>query len=475
MVHEFRLPDVGEGVSEGELVNWLVEAGETVSEDQPLAEVETDKALVDIPAPVSGTVEELLYEPGDVIPVGEVFITIATEESPAEPEMTEAETESGTDDDTTGPTVAPPSVRRLARELKVDLEAVEGTGPSGRITEADVRAVAEGAGEDSPAEPTEASQSAPEQPTEPAEPTGASAAADRDRTLAVPATRRIAREEGVDLDAIPASDTVEGEAFVSMEDIQAYAERQVAAQAADGEAVQRSPAGDREERIAYRGVRRTIGEQMEESKYSAPHVTHHELIAVPNLVETRERLKPVAADRGVNLTYLPFVIKALIAALREHPYLNAELDEENEEIILKEYYNIGVAVATDAGLMVPVVNHADEKGLVDLAAETRELAQQARDREIAMEDLRGSTVSITNFGAIGGDYATPILNYPEVAIVGLGELKQRPVVEEGEVVAEYTLPLSITIDHRIVDGAQVAAFAKTLGEYLQDPELLLLE
>lgn len=467
MTFEFSLPDVGEGVSEGELVSWLVEVGDTVSEDLPVAEVETDKALVEIPAPVNGTVKEQLYDAGDIIPVGEVFIIFDVEgdDAPEEELAEESPTASAEAEDGEAPSehvFAPPSVRQLARELDVDLEMVEGTGPSGRITESDVQAAADGA--------TQVTEQ-PEVTSQPTAQAGVTSA-DRDRTLAVPATRRIAKEAGVDINDVPASDEHEGEELVTAEDVRAYDEGEPATDATTPTV---SPPQEAVENIPYRGVRRTIGEQMEQSVYTAPHVTHHELIRVDNLVETREELKEVAEERDVKLTYLPFVIKALIAALRKHPKLNAELDEEAEEIVVKQYYNVGIATATDAGLMVPVIKRADEKGLLELASESRSLSQQARERTISPEDFQDGTITITNFGAIGGDYATPIINYPEVTVVGLGELKQRPVVEDGEVTAAWTLPLSITIDHRVIDGAEVAQFAETLGEYLSNPHRLLLE
>jgi pyruvate dehydrogenase E2 component (dihydrolipoamide acetyltransferase) len=198
-------------------------------------------------------------------------------------------------------------------------------------------------------------------------------------------------------------------------------------------------------------------------------------VIVEDLVGTREQLKPAAEARDSKLTYMPFVVKAVVAALKQHPILNSQLDEEAEEILVKHYYNIGIAVATDAGLMVPVVKDADEKDMLTLADEVRDLAGKARDRTIAREEMQNGTFSITNFGAVGGDYATPIINYPETAILGLGALKQRPVVEGGEVVARHTLPLSLSIDHRVVDGADAARFVNTLAEYLENPELLLLE
>jgi pyruvate dehydrogenase E2 component (dihydrolipoamide acetyltransferase) len=228
------------------------------------------------------------------------------------------------------------------------------------------------------------------------------------------------------------------------------------------------------ERVPYRGIRRTIGQAMERSKYTAPHVSHHDRAVVDDLVEVRERLKPRAAERGTRLTYMPFVVKAVVAALREHPILNSQLDEENEEILVKGYHNVGIAVATDAGLMVPVVKNAGEKDMLTVGEEVNELAAKARDRSIEREEMQGGTFSITNFGAIGGEYATPIINYPETAILGLGKLEQRPVVEDGEVVARHTLPLSLSIDHRVVDGADAARFANALIEYLENPDLLLL-
>jgi pyruvate dehydrogenase E2 component (dihydrolipoamide acetyltransferase) len=543
---EFKLPDVGEGVAEGELVSWLVEPGDTVTEDQPVAEVETDKALVEVPSPYNGTVKELLAEEGEMVPVGNVLLTFdvpdeAGDDAAAEPEAeseepaaepdaapeaegSEAATEAA--EPSEGRVFAPPSVRRLARELGVDLSTVEGSGPSGRVTEGDVRAAAED-GEPEPepsAEPAREARSASERASgeaastdETAEATGAEPAtqapsaapaqvesADREQTLAAPATRRVADELDVDLNAVPATDERDGEAFVDEAAVRQYAEAQQAAQAADAEAVSAAggagaaeagatgaAADQREERRPYRGVRKTIGEAMERSKFTAPHVTHHETVDVTALVETREELKPLAEERGIDLTYMPFVMKAMVAALEEHPILNSQLDEENEEIVVKHYYNVGIAVATDAGLMVPVVRDVEGKDMLQLASEVSEKAQKARDRSIGREEMQGSTISITNFGAIGGEYATPIINYPDTAIVGLGELKQRPWVVDGEasasgsasgeaastgeVEARWTLPLSISIDHRVVDGADVAAFCDTLMNYLNNPKLLLLE
>ncbi|MFC4448473.1 dihydrolipoamide acetyltransferase family protein [Halorussus aquaticus] len=531
MVREFKLPDVGEGVAEGEIVSWLVEEGDTVTEDQAVAEVETDKAIVEVPSPVDGTVREIIPEEGEVVAVGSVIITFDVEGEPVEEGQTEgearraAESDAGTaaeadspgeaeqattQGDATEETVAEevstgegrvfaaPSARRVARELGVDIAAVDGSGPSGRVTEQDVRRAAESAdtegesGELDVSSPMDGSASTggPEMtegpvdsgapsPGSPAGGAGGSPSpvesADRDRTLAAPATRRVAEEQGVDLNAVPATEQRDGEAFVTSEAVMQYAEAQRQAQQSQAETAAQTPAGERVERVQYKGVRKTIGDAMSRSKYTAPHVTHHDTAVVDALVETRERLKPRADERGIRLTYMPFVMKAVVASLKQHPKLNAELDEEAGEILRKNYYNVGVATATDAGLMVPVVDDVDGKGLLQISSEVNELVQKARDRSISRDELQGSTFSVTNFGAIGGEYATPILNYPEAAILGIGELKQRPVVEDGEVVAKHTLPISLTIDHRIVDGADAAAFANTFIEYVENPELLLLE
>jgi pyruvate dehydrogenase E2 component (dihydrolipoamide acetyltransferase) len=508
-MREFKLPDVGEGVAEGELLTWHVEPGDRVTEDQVVAEVETDKAVVDVPSPVDGTVRELRAEPGDIVPVGDVLLTFDVDgEAPtgASEASDSADAGAAGDGPASGHVFAPPSARRLARELDVDLATVDGSGPGGRVTEGDVRAAAEGDGTDGRDDESDdgltSVVSAVDATAAPPE------ATDRDRTLATPATRRVAQELGVDLDSVPTGETRDGEAYVTEAAVREYAEAQQRAQAADAAAVAEGakaaetavePAdgslpvatGEAERREPYRGVRKTIGEAMERSKYTAPHVTHHDTVDVSDLVEARARLKPRAEEEGVKLTYLPFVMKAVVAALEDHPVLNTSLDEDNEEVVYRNYYHIGVATATDVGLMVPVVEDVDDKGLLEIAAEVTDLTARARDRSISRDELRGSTFTVTNFGAIGGEYATPIINYPETAILGLGAIEQRPTVVDSEtrsvsdgasdsaasaeVVARHTLPLSLSIDHRVIDGAEAATFVNTLKEYLADPTLLLLE
>ncbi|WP_256295730.1 dihydrolipoamide acetyltransferase family protein [Haloarchaeobius salinus] len=525
MPKEFKLPDVGEGVAEGELLEWLVEPGDTVTEDQPVAKVETDKAAVDVPSPYNGTVKELLAEAGEMVPVGDVIMVYnvegeddlddttpsgsgASEESAegdageaadAEPEAAEPAGDTEEVETPSGRVFAPPSARKLARELGVDIGAVEGTGPSGRVTDADVRTHAEGGDEAEPEPATAtgddgaaASESADAgaaggqaaaSTTTTAAPSSVEAA-DREKTLAAPATRKLAEDEGVDLNAVPTDETKDGEAFVTPEAVREYAQAQQQAQQADAQAM---AAGEslgepqqREVREPYRGVRKTIGDAMAESKYTAPHVTHHDEVDVTALVEARQELKPHAAEKDIKLTYMPFVMKACVAALKEFPVVNSSLDEENEEIVKKNYYNIGVATATDVGLMVPVVKQADRKGLLQLSSEMNELVSKARERSIALEEMRGGTFTITNIGGIGGEYATPIINYPETAILALGEIKKKPRVvtdENGEdsIEIRHVLTLSLAFDHRVIDGADGAQFTNEVKKYLENPKLLLLE
>ncbi|KOX95237.1 branched-chain alpha-keto acid dehydrogenase subunit E2 [Haloarcula rubripromontorii] len=542
---EFNLPDLGEGVAEGEVLTWHVSPGDAVTEDQVLAEVETDKAAVDVPSPVNGVVRELHAEVGEMVQTGEVLVTIeeagdgesadaaAGDTDEAESagadtaqadsdagEATAADTADQSDASTStadGRVFASPSVRRLAREKGVDITAVDGSGPGGRVTEGDVEAATASAGEtaDSDDGPTSVVSKASDDGDSPTAvvsqvddasdtddgaavksvPGDGQAAASREQTLATPATRKAARELDVNIDAVPTDQTRDGQPYVDESAVRTYAEAQQAAQAADAEAVSAeggaagaaAEAGgtgaestavetsDGQRREPYRGVRRSIGEQMARSRREVPHATHHDQVVVSGLVEARERLEPLAEERDVTLTYTPFVVKCVAAALDQHPVLNTALDTENDEIVYRDAHNIGVATATDHGLVVPVVNDVDGKGLVELAGEINDLVGRARERDIERSEMQGGTFTVTNFGVIGGEYASPIINVPETAILGIGALKERPVAEDGEVVAKPTLPLSLAIDHRVIDGADAARFVNTLKEYLADPTRLLLE
>ncbi|RMF88974.1 MAG: 2-oxo acid dehydrogenase subunit E2 [Nitrospinota bacterium] len=403
MAFEFRFPDVGEGIVEGEIVRVLVQEGEKVRLDQPLFEVETDKAVVTIPSPRAGTIREIAVREGEIIKVGQTMVVI---------EEVEAATSSATvvgaleeappvEEPSAPPSrargkgerriLAIPSVRKLAAELGVDLAGIEGTGSGGRITREDVLRAAE-----------------------------------RQKAVAVsPEPAPTAREE---IEIVP-----------------------------------------------LRRLRRTIAQAMVKSKATIPHVTGTDEVDVTLLSEVRDRAREVAQQQGIRLTFLPFLIKAVVAGLIRHPFLNASLDEEKEEIILKKFYHIGVATHTEEGLIVPVIKNADQKSILQLAREVEELSQKARERTIDFADLHGGTFTITNYGAVGGIFGTPIIRHPEVAILGVGKMLEKPVVHQGAVVVRKILPLSLSFDHRVIDGVVAQRFLNTVMERLENPYQLLLE
>ena len=417
MAYEFKFPDIGEGLTEGEIVRWLVKEGDEVKEGQPLVEVETDKALAEIPSPKTGVILKILAKEKEIVKVGQVIVVIGEkgealaapppkpksvgvvgelEEAPEEVPAVAAKAEPAKTVLVSEHALATPAVRVLAKELGVDINKVQGTGPEGRVLEKDLRQLAEG------------------------------------------------KEKPVEEMKKPVK--------VKKYDLYGYVER-----------------------IPLRGVRRSIAKAMVKSKYTAPHVTAMDEADVRELWKIREKEKKAAEKKGIKLTILPFIIKSVLAGLSEHPYLNASLDDENEEIILKKYFNIGVATDTPEGLMVPVVKNAKEKSIFQIAEELTKLAQEARDRTIDLADLKGGTFTISNYGALGGIYATPIINYPEVAILGVGKIKDTPVVKNGKVVVRKILSLALSFDHRVVDGGEGARFLNTVIAHLEDPDLILLE
>ena len=408
MARQFKFPDVGEGITEGEIVRWLVKEGDEVKTDQVIAEIETDKAVVEMPTPYSGTILKIHFKEKDIVKVGQVLVTIG-EKGEAVFEKPAAEPLEGAP--AAGPSVvgviidskevireilAAPKVRKLALDLGVNLKTVRGTGPEGRITEDDVQAAKEAAA----APPPEA----------------------------------------------------EPKVVVKIkEKFDFYGEL---------------------ERLPLRGVRRATARRMHESVSTAAHVTHFDVADVTGLATIRERFKAQGEAKGVRLTYLPFIIKAILAALRAHPLLNATLDDAGEEIIIKKYYNFGIAVDVPDGLIVPVVKAVEQKTVFELAQDIRDLAEAARKRTLDLADLKGGTFSITNVGMIGGEAATPIINYPEVAILAAMKIADRPRVVNGELRVVKTLPLCLSFDHRVVDGAEAARFVNDVIAKLEDPGFL---
>jgi pyruvate dehydrogenase E2 component (dihydrolipoamide acetyltransferase) len=464
--YEFKLPDIGEGVTEGEIVKWLVSPGETVREDQPLVEVMTDKATVTITAPKSGKILETRAPVGGVVPVHSVLVVFdlgdggdaapAPEPKKGEPAATAVgdikETLPGMGEYVSpaaasiphgngAPAKAPqtrvanyfndkplatPATRALARELGLDLRSIQPTGPNGRITKDDVRARGQAASEAMTAAP-EALRAPPQAAPTPAAPAT--------QIPPPPATTR------APLRIAPAASTSNLE----------------------------------EERIPLRGVRKRIFEGMSRSKHTAAHFTFVEECDVTALKDLRARLKPAAEKAGVKLTFLPFFVKAVVAALKKHPMLNSAFDESAQEIVVRRYYDIGIASATEAGLVVPVVRGADRRSILDIARDIERLGEATKAGKVAPADLGGSTFTITSLGAQGGLFATPILNFPEVGILGIHQMKQKPVVRDGQIVIGDVMLLSLSFDHRIIDGHVGAAFAYEIIGYLQDPDRLFLE
>jgi len=404
MAKQFRFPDVGEGITEGEVVKWLVNEGDQVREDQNLVEIETDKAVVEMPSPYSGTVLKRHVNEKDIVKVGEVLVTIgavgeAVPEGAAAPQEAAAEAArpaaapGAQPAGAAGEVLATPKVRKMAEDRGIDLGSIRGSGPDGRITEEDVT--------DAAGKPAEKK----------------------------PQIRVKAKFDF-------------------------YGEL---------------------ERIPLRGVRRTTARHLRESLDKAAHVTHFDEADATRLHALRESKAKEYEAAGVKFTYLPVIIKAVIEVLKLHPTFNAVLDDEADEIIVRKYYNIGIAVDVPDGLIVPVVKFADQKPARDIAAEIQALARAARERKLDLADLKGGTFSITNVGVIGGYAATPIINYPEVAILATMKIEDRARVASGKVVVRKTLPLCLSFDHRVNDGAAAARFTRDLIGFLEEPEKLPLE
>lgn len=434
---DFRLPDIGEGVTEGEIVEWFVRAGDQVNEDDPMVEIMTDKATVTIGAPCDARVETLCFEVGEVARVGQTVLVL-------EPR---------------GAREAQKSSRPAASAVGQISDELPGTGSLGQE-----RARSKDNGNGGPragaARPVSAAQRRALRTSPGAE---GEVAYFEAKPLATPATRRFANEMGVDLRRVRPS----GEhGRVTQDDVRAAVREAM---------TEDRPQASLEEREPLVGVRRKIAERMHHAKTTAAHFTFVEECDASRLVDLRDRLAPEAKRRGARLTFLPFVVKAVTEALRRHPRLNSAVDERTNEIVYKKYYNIGIATATEAGLMVPVVHEADRMGIVELAKAIERLSRSARDGSLAPRDLRNSTFTITSLGKHGGLLATPILNHPEVGILGVHRIKERPVVREGRIVIGEVMLLSLSFDHRIVDGAVGAAFAYDVIETLENPERLFYD
>ena len=434
---DFKLPDIGEGVTEGEIVEWFVAVGDTVVEDDPMVEVMTDKATVTIGAPCDASVERLCFGVGDVARVGQVILSL------------EPASASNVD-----------SAQRSSRPPATAVGDIQDHLPGAGLFSREEAPTQNGGGRRGSVRPVSAAQRRAVRTSPEAV---AQVAYFEAKPLATPATRRYARDMAVDLRRVRPSGPG---GRVTREDVRA---------AVRGQMSDDKPYAPLEEREPLVGMRRKIAERMQHAKATAAHFTFVEECDASRLVDFRERLKAEASRRGIRLTYLPFIIKAVTEALKRHPLLNAEVDEQTNELIYKKYYNIGIATATDAGLMVPVIPNADRLRLFELATRVDELSRAARDGTLSPVELRSSTFTVTSLGKQGGLLATPILNHPEVGILGVHRIKDTPVVRDGRVVPGKVMLLSLSLDHRVVDGHVGAAFAYDVIETLENPERLFYD
>ncbi|URN93922.1 MAG: 2-oxo acid dehydrogenase subunit E2 [Candidatus Pristimantibacillus lignocellulolyticus] len=419
---EYRFPELGEGLHEGEIVKVCITVGQAVTDDDIIMEVQNDKAIVEVPCPVNGKVLEVLMKDGETRKVGEVVAIIeaegeipeglggsaeeAKEEAPAPAAAATPAAAAAPAVSDNASVLATPSTRKFAREQGVDIKQVAGTGKNGRITREDVSGFG---GAPAAAQATEAATAAP------------------------------------------------------------AAEAKAAAPVVTGSAYRP------EERVPFKGIRKVIAGAMSKSVYTAPHVTIMDEVDVTELVALRSKYKPYAEKKGSKLTYLPFIVKALVSACREFPIMNSTLDEVNQEIVYRKFYNVGIATDTENGLIVPVVEDADRKNLFAIADNIRDLAVKGREGKLAANELRGSTITISNIGSAGGMFFTPVINFPEVAILGTGRISEKAIVRNGELVAAPVMALSLSFDHRLIDGATAQNFMNHIKKLLAQPELFIME
>lgn len=429
MAFEFHLPDIGEGVVEGEIVKWKVAVGDTVKLDQPIVEIMTDKATVEIPSPRAGKITAINYKDGEICPVGKVLLVI---------------------DDGAASAAAAPAKHAAAPE--------HSPAPQLQL-----------AGHLPESLPTHAAQKIEV----------VDATSNRGRVLATPSTRRVARQLGVELTRV----TPTGKhGRVTTADVKQYQDAgatralpTMAAPAAKAFAPQAIAVGGDEERIPLRGVRKRIADQMTRSTNTAAHFTYVEEIDMTELVAVRDRAKARAADRGVKLNYLPFIVKAIVSGLKKWPMLNASLDESTQEIVRKKYYHVGIAAQGPNGLVVTVVRDADKRSIFDLSREIDRLGEAVRAGTATRDELTGSTFTVSSLGKLGGVLATPIINFPEVAIVGVHKIEEKPAVRGGQIVIRHLMNLSISVDHRLADGWDGAMFLQDVKALLEDPTTMFME
>lgn len=537
MAFQFKMPDIGEGIAEGEIVKIDIKVGDTIQEDDILFEVQNDKSVEEIPSPVSGKVLEVRVQEGTVARVGDIIVVIDDGSGPAEaapaaspaasapaapaagvfqfklPDIGEgiAEGEIVKIDVKVGDTIAEDdilfevqndkSVEEIPSPVSGTITAVlVSEGTVARVGDVIVEIAAEGvapvAAPSAPAAPA-ASPAPAAAPAAPAQPTGVPAASNPGKlVLAMPSVRQYAREKGIDITVVVP--TGKG-GRVTREDIDDFGGAPVAAPAVEAApaaqaaapasapataapAAKAEPAkpfvgsAEREERVKLTPMRKAISKAMVNSKHTAPHVTLHDQVEVSKLWDHRKKFKDVAAAQGTKLTFLPYVVKALAVAMKKFPVLNASIDDATQEIVYKNYINIGIATDTDLGLFVPNIKDANTKSMFGIADEINALAAKAHEGKLTAADMGHGTITISNIGSVGGGWFTPVINYPEVAILGVGTIVREPVINENdEIVIGRNMKLSLSFDHRIVDGATAQKAMNELKRLLADPELLLME
>jgi pyruvate dehydrogenase E2 component (dihydrolipoamide acetyltransferase) len=458
MATDYKFPDLGEGVTEGEIKKWLVKEGDTVAKDQALAEVETDKAVVEMPSPVAGTILKMNHKEGELVKVGEVLVVIGDK---GEAVATATPAEGPKPEKGQQPSPAAGKQPQPSEEASLVPKAPVGPAKTEAAPETARRPSYSVVGElpteevsvSSTGKVAEARSSAPVQAT--------------------PAVRKLAKDLGVDISTVKGTGQ---EGRVTEDDVKKAKESPpVKAETPHIKAAPKFDLYGWVERVPLRGIRRTTAKHMIESQTRAAQVTAMDQADVTALFVLREKVKKDILDqRKVNVTFMPFIVKAVVMALKAHPSLNASVSDEENEIVVKKYFNIGIAVAIEDGLIVPVIKMADQKGIVDLAEEIHNMAELASTRKIDMADLKGGTFTITNYGAFGTTYGTPIINYPEVAILGTGKIMDMAVVVDGKIEPRKMLPLSLTFDHRALDGAEAAKFMNELKKWLENPEAMVL-
>jgi pyruvate dehydrogenase E2 component (dihydrolipoamide acetyltransferase) len=433
MTFEFKLPDIGEGVHEGEIVRWLVKEGDTIQEDQPIIEIATDKVTAEIPSPVSGVLKERRGAEGDVIQVGSVLAVLEEQSNGAKKTPSK-----DSSDDKTAPSA--PAAAPMTTKASAEIPAAASSTAS-----------------------TNASQNGPNRPI-----------------LAAPATRRLAREKGIDLAALVGSGPAGRITPIDLDQAgqdSLQLSGDSPARAVEAAVGQTLPSKG-ERRLPFTPLRRKIAERLVQSQQTAPHFAYVEEADATQLLALHQSLQVEAEAAELRLSYLPFIIKAVIAGFQKYPILNSRLDELSKEIVLLNDCHIGIAVSTPQGLVVPVIKNADQKNVLTLAREISVLADKARRGKLLLEELQGGTFTISSIGSIGGLFGIPIINYPEAAILGVNKIEKRPVVRcvdgEDRIVIRSMLNLSISCDHRLIDGTDAAYFIKDVIAHLENPGRFLL-